>query len=53
MRITLTVTWRASYRVTGGAWTDLDAPITGPAGTIRLHLYEARGVLVANPGEPG
>ncbi len=53
MQVTLTVTWRASYRVAGGAWTDLDAPITGPASTIRLRLYEARGVLVANPDEPG
>jgi hypothetical protein len=53
MRITLTVTWRASYRVAGGAWTDLDAPITGPSSTISLHLYQARGVLVANPGEHG
>lgn len=51
MRITLTVTWRASYRVGGGGWTDLDAPITGPPSTIALRLYEARGVLVADPGE--
>jgi hypothetical protein len=51
MRVTLTVTWRASYRVAGGGWTDLDTPITGPSSTTALHLYEARGVLVPNPNE--
>lgn len=53
MQVTLTVTWRAGYRVGGGAWTDLDDPITGPSSTTELRLYQARGVLVADPDEPG
>lgn len=53
MRVTLNVTWRASYRVGGGAWNDLADPITGPSATTDLHLYQARGVLVADPDEHG
>jgi hypothetical protein len=53
MRVTLTVTWQAGYRIAGGGWNDLDAPITGPTSTTALHLYEARGVLVPDPDEHG
>jgi hypothetical protein len=53
MRVSLTVTWRASYRVAGGAWADLDDPITGPPSTIQVRLYQARGVLVSAPGRHG
>jgi hypothetical protein len=53
MQVTLTVTWRAGYRIAGGGWNDLPEPITGPTSTTALHLYEARGVLVPDPDEHG
>ena len=44
MTITLTVSWRAQYRLTGGTWTDIDGPVTGPTSQHVLTVKEARGV---------
>lgn len=46
--ITLTTTWAGRYRVDGGAWVDIAAPIVKVSAPTVLNLREARGVLVYN-----
>lgn len=47
--ITLTLTWRAEYRLPGSTWTDLPDPLTGPADQHHLTVSQARGILIPNP----
>jgi hypothetical protein len=49
MTITATVTWRATFRVGGGAVTPIPGTIAGPSATARILVREARSVLVPDP----
>ncbi len=50
--ITLAMTWHVHYRVGAGDWTDLGgAPLTGPTSRHAITVKQARGILVANPGQ--
>jgi hypothetical protein len=48
--IQLRVTWHAQYAL-GGGWTDIPGDLTGPVATHDVTVKQARGVLVANPGD--
>lgn len=45
VRPSVDVSYRVSYRVDGGAWTDLEATITAPGPATGLRVREARPVL--------
>jgi hypothetical protein len=48
MTVSVRIAWRASYSLDGQNYQPVDdAPLTGPAGTVRIHVRQARGVLVA------
>jgi hypothetical protein len=48
MTVSVRIAWRASYSLDGQHFQPVDdAPLTGPAGTLRIHVRQARGVLVA------
>jgi len=48
MAVRVQIAWRASYSLDGQNYLPVDdAPLTGPAGTVRIHVRQARGVLVA------
>jgi hypothetical protein len=49
MTITATVTWRATFRVGGGAFTPIPGTIAGPSATARILVREARSLLVPDP----
>ena len=52
MTVTLQVSWNASYSLDGTDFQPVgDAPITGPASTVRVQVRQARGVLVLPPGD--
>jgi hypothetical protein len=49
--VTLRVAWDASYSLDGTTWQPVDlAPISGPRDSRPLTVRQARGVLVADPG---
>jgi hypothetical protein len=49
MTITATVSWRATFRVGGGAFTPIPGTIAGPSATAPILVREARSVLVPDP----
>jgi hypothetical protein len=49
MTIMATVTWRATFRVGGGALTPIPGTIAGPSATARILVREARSLLVPDP----
>ena len=52
VRITLVVSWTASYSLDGTHFQQLaGGPITGPAASTALTVRQARAVLVPNPGD--
>jgi hypothetical protein len=51
MTVRVRVAWRASYSLDGTHFQPVDpAPLTGPPATLRIHVRQARAVLVPNPG---
>jgi hypothetical protein len=49
MTVTGTVTWRATFRVGGGALTPIPGTIPGPSATAPILVQQARSVLVPGP----
>jgi len=45
--VVLTTTWVGRYRVDGGAWVDIAAPIERVSAPVVFQVREARGVLVS------
>ena len=45
------VTWSGQFQVDGGEWAPITGTVTGPAASQDLTIREARGVLVATPGQ--
>ena len=50
-QITATATWTASFTVGGGRPVAIPGTVAGPTAGADIHVKEARGVLVPNPGE--
>lgn len=48
MTVRVRIAWRATYSLDGQHYQPVDTtPLTGPADTVRIHVRQARGVLVA------
>jgi hypothetical protein len=48
MTVSVRIAWQASYSLDGQHYQPVDdTPLTGPADTVRIHVRQARGVLVA------
>jgi hypothetical protein len=48
MTVSVQIAWQASYSLDGQHYQPVDdAPLTGPASTVTIHVRQARGVLVA------
>jgi hypothetical protein len=43
------VSWRGEFSVGAGAWRQIPNLVAGPAQTITVHIYQARGELVPDP----
>jgi hypothetical protein len=51
MQISATATWTATFTVGTGRPVTIPGTVTGPTATAPIHVKQARGVLVPNPGE--
>jgi hypothetical protein len=49
MTVTATATWRAAFRVDGGALTTIPGTVAGPTTAAGILVCEARSVLVPDP----
>jgi hypothetical protein len=51
MSISATASWTATFTVDGGQPVAIPGTVTGPTAGAAIHVKQARGVLVPNPGQ--
>jgi hypothetical protein len=51
LTIAAQLTWTGQFRVDNGTWQAIPGTVTAAATSTAVHVKEARGILVPNPGD--